>query len=165
MAKSLSVVVLLVLLAATACTQGATEGPINNIVPTNPPATATPTPAPTPTPSPTPTPAPQALTANGGGTTSASISLSFTAAGANQSFTVDENGYTGAFTVTNGCTSGPVVTLAPASGNGPHKQFTLTAQNAGICSIQFADTNSQSVNVSVTVTTTGGTLQGTGRGQ
>jgi len=144
---------LAVVLAAafiTGCTEGGTSNPapvVNVNVPT-----PLPTAVPTATPVPTPVP-PNALTAPGGN------SVAMTKAGQNGTFTVQENGYTGTLTASNGSPScAGIATFAPASGTGPTATFTITAVAAGICQIKVQDTNSQTVAVSVTVTTTSGSV-------
>jgi hypothetical protein len=137
--------------AVASCNGNEAAPTVNFIVPT-------PTPAPPATPTPTPVPA-ALLVQTGGGSASQSISMGFTAAGAIQNFTASESNYTGAITVTNNC-SGSVVTLAPGSGSGPAQQFGLTSVAAGgPCTIVLHDTFGQTASVSVTVTTTSGTIQ------
>jgi hypothetical protein len=119
-----------------------------------------PTPTPSPVPTPTPTPVPAVLfVQTGAGAPAQSISIGFTTAAAIQNFTASESNYSGAITVTNNC-SGSVVTLAPGSGTGPAQQFGLTSVAAGgPCTIVLHDTFGQTASVSVTVTTTSGTIQ------
>jgi hypothetical protein len=133
----------------TGCTEGGTSNPapvVNVNVPT-PLPTAVPTATPVPTPVP-PNPA-----------TASTSTVAMTRAGQAGTFTVTENGYTGALTASNGTpTCSGIATFAPASGTGPSATFTVTAVAAGICQIKVQDTNSQTVAVSVTVTTTTGNV-------
>lgn len=134
----------------TGCTEGSTTSPapvVNVSVPT-----PLPTAVPTATPVPTPVP-PAALTAPGGS------SVAMTKAGQTGTFTVTENGYSGTLTASNGSPScSGIATFTPASATGPTATFTITAVAAGICQIKVADTNSQTVAASVTVTTTTGNV-------
>jgi hypothetical protein len=82
-----------------------------------------------------------------------------TTAGSTGTFTVTENGYAGALTASNGTPScAGIATVAPAAGTGPSATFTVTAVAAGICQIKVQDTNGQTVAVSITVTTTSGSI-------
>jgi hypothetical protein len=86
-------------------------------------------------------------------------SVAFTAAGAVQSFSATEAGYSGALTASNGAPScAGIATFSPASGTGPTAVFNVTAVAAGTCQIKVSDTNGQSTAVTVTVTTTSGTV-------
>jgi len=68
-----------------------------------------------------------------------------------------ETGDTGAFSQTNTCAS--IATIAPASSAGPSVTFTVTGVAAGTCTATFADTHNQTAAVTITVTTTGFTIQ------
>jgi streptogramin lyase len=76
-------------------------------------------------------------------------SISFTAAGQTQSFSVSESNYTGLFTVT-GC-SPQIATVSPTT---PATSFTVTAVAAGTCTLTVSDTQFNSSQIAVTVTTT-----------
>jgi hypothetical protein len=153
---SLGIAVTLAAALITGCTEGGTSNPapvVNVSVPTPvPTAVPTATPAPTATPVPTPVP-PAALTTPGGN------SVAMTRAGQAGTFTVAENGYSGAFTASNGSPScSGIATFTPASAAGPSATFTITAVAAGVCQIKVQDANAQTVAVSVTVTTTSGSI-------
>ncbi len=85
-----------------------------------------------------------------GAVTPTPASLTFVGAGAAQTFTVAESGYTGVFTVSaNACTG--VATVSPSSGTSA-MTFTVTPVAAGgPCNLAIADDHGQSANVSVTV--------------
>jgi hypothetical protein len=96
---------------------------------------------------------------SGGTITPSTGSMSFTTAGASGGFTVTENGYTGTLTAANGTPScAGIATFSPASGTGPVASFTVTAVAAGNCQIKISDSSGNSTAVSVTVTTTGGSI-------
>jgi hypothetical protein len=72
-----------------------------------------------------------------------------------------EAGDSGALAETDTCSpaGGTIATVAPASANGPNVTFTVTPQSAGTCTVTIHDAFGQTVPVSVTVTTTGLTVQ------
>jgi hypothetical protein len=100
----------------------------------------------------------------GGGSASnplivSSSALSYTTAGATQTFTASETGYAGTLTAANGSPScAGIANVAPASGTGPAALFSVTSVAAGICQLKVTDTNGQTAVVTVTVTTTGGSV-------
>ena len=100
--------------------------------------------------------------AGGGGSTAMTVStssLAFTAAGATGTFTVNENNYTGSFTAANGSPScSGIATISPSSAAGPAGQFSVTAVAAGQCQFKITDTNGQTAAVTITVTTTSGSV-------
>ena len=145
MTKSLGALALCLMLGVAACTT--TSSPTVN--PTNPPTSP-------PTNPPTAPPSGVLTVQTGGGAPATSVAVSFTVAGSVQTFTALESGYSGAFTITNTCTTGPVVTLAPGSANGPSAVYSLTSANAGTCSVTVSDSLGHSAIVNVTVTTTSG---------
>jgi hypothetical protein len=80
-------------------------------------------------------------------------SLSFNGAGSSEqgTETVSESGYTGTIAQTNTCSG--VATVSPASAAAP-ATFTITAVNAGSCTITYADSHSNTATSNVVVTTT-----------
>jgi large repetitive protein len=83
--------------------------------------------------------------------------LSFDATGVayNQTFTVSETGSTGAFTQTNTCGTGGSAFVTVTSGfAAPSALVTVSPLNAGTCTITMHDSNGQTSNVAITVTTT-----------
>jgi hypothetical protein len=88
-------------------------------------------------------------------------SLSFVAAGNAyaQTFSASEANYSGTFTQNNTCNpnSGTIATISPASGSAP-VTFTVTPQAAGSCTVTVMDTNGQSKQLTIGVTTTSGTI-------
>lgn len=96
------------------------------------------TPTPSPTPSPTPTPMPQVSPA----------SLSFSS-GATQTFSVQENNYSGSLSASSA--NAQVATVSPGSGNGPNAVFTVQPIAGGKTTITVTDSlgNTATVNVSV----------------
>jgi hypothetical protein len=100
--------------------------------------------------------------ASGSGSSAMTVStssLAFTAAGAAGTFTVNENNYTGNFTAANGSPScAGIATFSPATAAGPTGQFTVTAVAAGTCQIKVTDSNGQTSAVTITVTTTSGSV-------
>ena len=90
------------------------------------------------------------------GVATESIDLQFTVSGAAQAFEALETGYSGSFSVT-GCTR--IASVAPSSGIGPAAVFTITSVAAGSCVFTVSDTKHQTAFVSVTVTTTSGSIQ------
>jgi outer membrane biosynthesis protein TonB len=130
--------------------------------------TATPTSTPTPTPTPTVMPGqpfltPATLTINGAGSMATTV--------------IDETkGYTGTFsqqssTCASGgsapgqTTSGAIATTTPTSGIPNGGTITVTANEAGTCTIVYADQMSpaQTVTLTINVTTTGVVVQKRGR--
>jgi len=80
-------------------------------------------------------------------------SLSFNGAGSSEQATetASESGYTGTIAQTNTCAG--IATVSPASAAAP-ATFTITATNAGSCTITYADSHSNTVTSNVVVTTT-----------
>jgi hypothetical protein len=78
-------------------------------------------------------------------------SLTFTTLGTQQTFEVDESGYTGTFTLTDTDCVG-VAAYGPTSGPGPSLIITVTSISFGTCHITVTDTNGQSAVETVTVT-------------
>lgn len=114
---------------------------------------ATPTPVVTATPTPTPTaPPPGVLSVN-----PTTVNVYGTGAANAAQILAQETGYSGSFAESNNCAS--IASIAPASASGPTATFTVTGINAGTCSANFTDANSQHIPVSITVTTSGFTVQ------
>jgi hypothetical protein len=78
-----------------------------------------------------------------------------------QTFTATEVGDSGAISETDTCSpgGGAIATITPASASGPNATFTVTPQSAGTCTVTVHDAFGQTAPVSVTVTTTGLTVQ------
>ena len=76
-------------------------------------------------------------------------SVSFTAAGQQQSFSLSESGYGGQFTA-SGCSSA-IVDVSPSA---PATSFTLTSVAAGTCTLVVSDSQLNSTQLAITVTTT-----------
>lgn len=105
--------------------------------------TATPSPVPTATPSPAPTPAgPISLSPN-------SVSLLGLGSSNAQTVTASETGYTGAFSSTGTACSG-IATVAVSGST-----LTVTGIAAGTCSATISDPFNQTKSLSITVTTSG----------
>ncbi|MGD0969686.1 MAG: hypothetical protein ABR949_15545 [Candidatus Aquilonibacter sp.] len=77
-------------------------------------------------------------------------SLNFKILGTQQTFEVDEPGYTGTFTLNDGGSCTGVATYAPSSGPGPSLTITVTAISGGACTITATDSYGQSAPESVT---------------
>ena len=139
----------------TATPVGATPTPTPTASPSptpSPTPTPTATPVPTATPSPTPSPTPFLISLN-------TSTFSFTTAGSTGTTTATEAGYAGPLTAANGSPScSGIATIAPASGTGPSTTFTITAVAAGTCQFVITDNHGGFASVSVTVTTTTGTI-------
>lgn len=104
-----------------------------------------PTATPTSTPAPPPAPTPTATAATG--VQAAPATVAFSAIGQNQTITVTDPGYAGAFVV-SGC-SGTVTTS-----NGPGSSTLLvTAAGPGSCTLTVADANGSTASIAITVTT------------
>jgi hypothetical protein len=134
---------------------------------------ATPTPSPSPSPSPSPTPTPVVSPAT----------LVFDAsAPTSHPFSVSETNYAGAFNATMTCTANPAVQTPPAnafvaqfsngttsaSGTaasaGAAVAFTVASgAETGSCSVSVADASGHASGLAVTVSTTGVTIDATGR--
>lgn len=157
----------LIVIALAGCSQGASSIPFNlqppaGATPTVAPAATTPTPSPiptsTPTPAPTatpiPTPAPIA-TAGLGPVVASPTSINFIALGAAAAQTVgaSQSGYAGAFAQSSTCAA--IATVIPASAPANAPQFTVTPVAAGSCTLTISGGQSQSVDVSIAVTTSG----------
>jgi hypothetical protein len=78
-------------------------------------------------------------------------SLTFTTLGTQQTFQVNESGYTGTFTLSDTDCVG-VAVYAPSSGPGPSLTITVTSIGFGTCLITVTDTNGQSALETITVT-------------
>ena len=122
--------------------------------PSQAPPTGTPSPAPpTSTPTGTPSQAPPTATPtpSPGALTTSSSALSFTTLGASQTFTASESFYTGTFSAT---IDNPTIATFTQSGN----TFTVTSKAVGTATITVRDAAGQTHAVSVTVTTSSGSL-------
>jgi len=71
---------------------------------------------------------------------------------------VTETGYGGLFGEQDTCSG--VATVTSANAHGPTSTYTVTGAAAGSCSATFADSNSQTVNVNIVVTTNGVIING-----
>jgi len=78
-------------------------------------------------------------------------SLTFTTLGTQQTFQVNEAGYTGTFTLNDGGTCTGVALYAPSSGPGPSLTVTVTSISNGNCTITATDSNGQTAPEIVTV--------------
>ncbi|MGD0969687.1 MAG: hypothetical protein ABR949_15550 [Candidatus Aquilonibacter sp.] len=121
-------------------TPTASPTPTHSLTP-SPSPTPTPTASPTPTPAPTPTPM---LSVN-------PTSLTFTTLGTQQTFQVNEAGYTGTFTLNDGGSCAGVALYAPSSGPGPSLTVTITSISNGSCTITATDSNGQTAPETITV--------------
>jgi hypothetical protein len=143
--------------------------PSPSVVPSASPSTgasASPTPSASPSPSaapsmqpssaPSASPSPHALTIS-------PSSIAIAGAGNTAQITVSEPGYTGAFDQTNSCQANGIASFSAASGSGPSWTVTITAQTGGTCSAVFSDSNGQQQTATIDVTTSGFTIQTTGR--
>ncbi len=82
------------------------------------------------------------------------LTFSDVGAGAAQTFTVSESGYTGTFTLdTSGCPSS-VATVSPTTGNAS-TTFTVTPVFSGTCTISVGDDHTQTATVTATVASFG----------
>jgi hypothetical protein len=89
--------------------------------------------------------------------------VSISGAGNTAQITASETGYTGTLSQTNSCASNGIASFSAASGSGPSWTVTVTAETGGTCSAVFSDSNGQQQTASITVTTSGFTIQTTGR--
>lgn len=80
-------------------------------------------------------------------------------------FKATETGYGGAFNASSvaptSCTG--IATFSPATANGPTASIAVTPVAAGMCTIVVTDTIGQRATVSISVTTTTGTISSVGR--
>ncbi|MDB5091936.1 MAG: hypothetical protein JWO85_37 [Candidatus Eremiobacteraeota bacterium] len=122
----------------------------------SPPATPVVTATPTATPSATPTATPTA-TPSGAAVVPAPSALAFTGLGAAlaQGLSVAQAGFVGSFSQTNTCAG-----VASVSAQPPSPTFTITPIATGTCSITITGGSNQSVDVPVTVTTSGLVVSG-----
>jgi len=88
-------------------------------------------------------------------------SLTINGAGNTGQIAVSETGYTGNFSQTNSCETNGIATFSAASGSGPSWTVTITAETGGTCSALFSDSNGQQQTASITITTSGFTIQKT----
>jgi hypothetical protein len=77
--------------------------------------------------------------------------MNFKVLGTQQTFEVDEPGYSGTFTLNDGGGCTGVVTYTPPSGPGPALTITVTAVSAGACTITATDSYGQTAPESITV--------------
>ncbi len=105
------------------------------------------------TPSPSPTPVPGVLTAGPNPTDLYGLGASFS-----KPINVTETGYGGSFGEQDTCSG--VAAVSTANAHGPTSTYTVTGAAAGSCVATFADSNSQSVNVNIVVTTNGIIING-----
>ncbi len=85
-------------------------------------------------------------------------SLSINAVGATAPLTVSESGYSGTFSVTLGLCA-TFVTIDSTSHAGPQGTFTFTGTATGSCAASITDAGGQKQPLTITVTSTTGTLQ------
>ena len=78
-------------------------------------------------------------------------SLTFNTLGTQQTFQVNEAGYTGPFILDDGGTCGGIATYGPSSGAGPSLTVTVTSSNNGNCTITASDSNGQIATETITV--------------
>ena len=78
-------------------------------------------------------------------------SLDFTTLGTQQTFEVDERGYTGTFTLSDGGSCTGVAAYTPPSGPGPSLTITVTSIANGTCTITATDSYGQSAPETVAV--------------
>jgi hypothetical protein len=78
-------------------------------------------------------------------------SLTFTTLGTQQTFQVNESGYTGTFTLNDGGSCAAIAVFGPSSGPGPSLTVTVTSIANGSCTITATDSNGQTAPVTVVV--------------
>jgi len=78
-------------------------------------------------------------------------SLSFNTLGTQQTFQVNEAGYTGTFTLNDGGSCSGIALYAPSSGPGPSLTVTVTSVTTGSCTITASDANGQVATESIVV--------------
>jgi hypothetical protein len=72
--------------------------------------------------------------------------------------TVTETGYSGSFGEQDTCSG--IATVTTSNAHGPTSTYTVTGVAGGSCSATFADSNSQTANVNIVVTTNGIIING-----
>ena len=121
-------------------------------------APASPTPSPTTTANSTPSPAPPGVLSVDPDT------ISIPAPGVSASLAVTESGYSGTFSQTNSCGgTSPIATFSGTSGSGPSWTLSVTGVNAGTCSATFTDASLQQATATITVTSSGFSIDSFGR--
>jgi hypothetical protein len=116
--------------------------------------TATPTPTPTPTATATATVAPNVLQAN-----PTNVEIPAPGVADAQTVVVTESGYNGTLSQTNSCGGGtPIASFSAANASGPTWNLVVTGLSAGTCVATVSDTNAQTVTLSISVTSSGFTI-------
>lgn len=131
--------------AATAYYFGVYGAPASAIATPTPVPTNVPTPVPTAVPTPVPTATPSPIIASVG-----TVNITTLGASGSKTFTASEASYAGVLSAKTA--NGAIATVTPSSG-ASGATFTVTGVSGGTTTIAITDTNGQSVNVSVTVTT------------
>lgn len=78
-----------------------------------------------------------------------------------QNILVQESGYSASFSEADTCnpSSGQIATIATSSASGPSATYSATGVNAGTCTATFSDGSGQKQTISISVTTSGWTIQ------
>jgi hypothetical protein len=128
----------------------------------NPTASPTASPSPTPTRSATPSPTPVPTATASPGALTASVSTLTVGEIGPTSFTVNEPGYRGTYTVTSANT-GIVTATSPVTSTSDTTTIDLNVVSQGIANVAVKDASGQTVVVSVDVTLIAVTVQGSHR--
>jgi hypothetical protein len=77
-----------------------------------------------------------------------------------QTVVVSESGYSGTFSQNNSCTTGSeIASFSATSAQGPTWDLVITGISAGTCVATIGDTNNQTVTLSISVTSSGFSIQ------